>query len=158
MALKANFYGDLLRKDHIFRMLAVLCYARLSLYAKRENEQKWAISETFNCHADKQDLIIFKIWSHFWNQRIKMHQENTSAYLDERKNAGGVTLLISTICRVLTRAHLAHSWRYRGARISRVFWRRASFPVFLKDFCIFLMCYHGVLYQLSCNLFFGLLL
>ena len=54
MALKAHFYGDLLRKGHIFRILAVLCYVRLSLYAKRENEQKWAISKTFNCYADKQ--------------------------------------------------------------------------------------------------------
>ena len=45
--------------------------------------------------------------------------------------------LISTICGVLTRTHLADSWRYRGARISRVYWRRASFPVFWKTAVFF---------------------
>ena len=45
--------------------------------------------------------------------------------------------LISTICGVLTRAHLADSWRYTAARISRAFWRRASFPVFWKAVVFF---------------------
>ena len=61
--------------------------------------------------------------------------------------------LISTICGVFTRAHLADSWSYTAARISRAFWRRASLPVFWKTVA-FLMCYHGVLYQLKCKLLF----
>ena len=45
--------------------------------------------------------------------------------------------LISTICGVLTRTHLADSWRYTAARISRAFWHRASSPVFWKTVVFF---------------------
>ena len=60
--------------------------------------------------------------------------------------------LISTICGMFTRAHLADSGRYSAARISHAFCHWASFPVFWQN-VVFSMCYHGG-YQLSCKLLF----
>ena len=61
--------------------------------------------------------------------------------------------LISTICGVFTRAHLAASGRYTAVRISHAFCRWASFPVLWKT-VVFSMCYHGFLYLLKCKLLF----
>ena len=74
-------------------------------------------------------ILSVGIWSDFF-QKVSFGRYRCAIFFENN------ITLISTICGVLTRAHLADSWGYTAARISRAFGRRANFPVFWKT-CIF---------------------